>query len=62
MFTNHDESFEDYFYYFSPGATRIAGALILSCSGFPCEPPTRQSVALLAGETSKYLFLDQFIQ
>jgi hypothetical protein len=51
MFTNHDEDFAGYFYYFSPGAVTIAKDLIESYSGITCAPPVRDEVNLLVGHS-----------
>jgi hypothetical protein len=38
-------------YYFSPGAARLAHALILSFSGIECDAPTRAEVAILVAQS-----------
>lgn len=51
MFTNHEKSFEKSFYYFSPGASAIAGSLIEKYSGVRCPAPEREAVTLLVGHS-----------
>ena len=41
LFTSHDEHFEDYCFYFSPGAAEIARSLVDAYSGVPCAAPIR---------------------
>jgi hypothetical protein len=58
LFTNHDEDFEDCFYYFSPAATRIAADLIQQYGGVPCEAPQREKAILLVGHAgARYALL-----
>lgn len=40
-------------YYFSPGAARIAGALIARYAGVECVPPKRSEVAILVADAGR---------
>jgi hypothetical protein len=52
MFTHHAEDFENYFYYFSPDAARIARNLIESHGGVKCPAPRlAPDVILLVGRS-----------
>jgi hypothetical protein len=51
VFTNHDESFDNHYYYFSPGAARIAYGLIQAYSGNECSAPLRGEVNLVVGHS-----------
>jgi len=52
MFTHHAEDFENYFYYFSPDAARIARNLIESYGGVKCPAPRlAPDVILLVGRS-----------
>jgi hypothetical protein len=50
MFSERSEDFEEVFFYFSPGAARIATTLIESYKAVPCPAPLRENVALAAGD------------
>ena len=54
MFTNHDDDFKNYFYYFSPGAAQIARNLIEIYAGVQCSAPPRQGTALLVGHSGAH--------
>jgi hypothetical protein len=41
LFSSHDEHFEQYYFYFSPGAAEIARSLVDAYSGVPCAAPIR---------------------
>jgi hypothetical protein len=49
----HDEHFEKYYFYFSPGAAEIARSLLEAYSGDPCAAPIReeQTPVLLVGHS-----------
>jgi hypothetical protein len=51
MFTNSDHSFPAYFF-FSPGAVRIAKAPIARYAGVSCEAPLVSAVSLSLGDSS----------
>jgi hypothetical protein len=53
LFTSHDEHFEKYYFYFSPGAAEIARSLLEAYSGDPCAAPIReeQTPVLLVGHS-----------
>ncbi len=50
VFTDREHNREHYDYYFSPGAMRIAGPLVLASGGVPCERPDRSQVTLAVGK------------
>jgi hypothetical protein len=49
VFTDQEHRNQHYDYYFSPGAMRIAGELILASGGVPCPRPDREQVTLTVG-------------
>jgi hypothetical protein len=49
VFTDQEHNDQHYDYYFSPGAMRIAGPLILASGGVPCVRPDRNQVTLAVG-------------
>ena len=49
VFTDREHNAQHYDYYFSPGAMRIAGPLVLSSGGVPCARPDRNQVTLAVG-------------
>jgi hypothetical protein len=50
MFSQQSKDFESVFYYFSPGAIRIAGTLIESYNPVACEAPLQGTVSLAVGD------------
>ncbi len=54
MFSNRDENYEWCFYYFSPGAVRLAKPLIDAYGGVTCPAPKRGTVDLQAGDASAF--------
>jgi hypothetical protein len=50
LFGDRSDDFEQYFYYFSPGAYRIASKLIDSHRGVPCAKPSGKRLAFLVGD------------
>jgi len=52
LFTNHDENFENHFFYFSPAAVGIAELLIKGFNGVPCaQPLLSDDMILLVGHS-----------
>ncbi len=51
MFTNHDETFDNVIYYFSPSAGTFALPLIETFKGERCSQPSRGEVNLLVGHS-----------
>jgi hypothetical protein len=52
---------EFHYVYFSPGAARIAGALLSKLGAAPCDKPSANTVGLLVGHDSdRELLEDQF--
>ncbi len=49
VFTDQEHNEQHYDYYFSPGAMRIAGPLVLASGGVPCARPDRKQVTLAVG-------------
>jgi hypothetical protein len=52
LFGDRSDDFNYYFYYFSPGAHRIAAELIERYRGVTCQMPSGERLALLAGHAS----------
>lgn len=50
VFTDQEHNQQHYDYYFSPGAMRIAGPLVLASGGIPCSRPDRKQVTLAVGK------------
>jgi hypothetical protein len=50
VFTDREHNQQHYDYYFSPGAVRIAEALVLASGGVPCPRPDRKQVRLVVGK------------
>lgn len=51
VLTNNEHDFENYDYYFSPEAMRIAGDLVIASGGVPCSRPRADSVNLTVGHS-----------
>jgi hypothetical protein len=53
LFTMHDDRFENYYFYFSPGAAKIGRSLVDGYSAEPCPPPLRDEYTpvLLVGHS-----------
>jgi hypothetical protein len=54
LFTSHDEHFQKYYFYFSPGAAEIARSLVEAYSGVACAAPIRDehTPVLLVGHSN----------
>lgn len=63
LFTSHDDRFEKYFFYFSPGAAEIARSLVEGYSGVPCSAPVRDEhtpVLLVGHPDAREVLLNLF--
>jgi hypothetical protein len=57
MFWQQSEDFKEMFYYFSPGAMRVARLLIEGHGAVPCPAPLRGTVNLAAGDAAAFELL-----
>jgi hypothetical protein len=59
MFSQRSDDFTKMFYYFTPGALRIARSLIEALGIVPCPVPLRGSVSLAVGDARAFDMLTE---
>jgi hypothetical protein len=58
LFVSRDDRFENYHFYFSPGAAEIARALIEGYSAEPCSTPVREEYRpVVAGHCNEIVMI-----